>query len=188
MNKDFSEQKEKKDMKIIDFEKKGNTVRFALANRDDDYWGDDWDDSPYEDNAGPVYERFVDGYADFGFGFSVSVLEPSQAYSGSYSKQDMKEKKIPCLIIASKRSLIYSGLPEWEWDDFSSCLNSNIPNVIKIYFGDSIRKVESQLKLLQVAERAQDLKEPGEDFGECFTYIKFSQTRETPEVKDNENN
>lgn len=175
-------------MKIIDFEKKGNTIRFALANRDSEYWGDDWDDSPYEDNAGPVYDRFVDGYADFGFDFSVSVLEPSQTHDEHYSKQDMKEKKIPCLIIASKRSLTYSGLPEWEWDDFSSCLNSDIPNVVKIYFGDSIRKVESQLKLLQVTERAQDLKEPGEDFGEHFTYTKFSQTKKTPEVKDNEDN
>ena len=30
----------------------------------DIYYGDDWDDAPYEHNAGTVYEWFVKGYID----------------------------------------------------------------------------------------------------------------------------
>ena len=47
-------------MKIIDFDKKGNVVRFYLGEDVcNDYWGDDWNDAPYEHNAGTVYNRYV---------------------------------------------------------------------------------------------------------------------------------
>ena len=73
--------------KIIDFEVKGNVVRFYLGNKTDEwgwtnknykdrngntpdwlkpndtYYGDDWDDVPYEHNAGLVYDKFVKGTA-----------------------------------------------------------------------------------------------------------------------------
>ena len=39
---------------IIDFERKGNVVRFYLG-KNGEQWGDDWDDAPYEHNAGKVY-------------------------------------------------------------------------------------------------------------------------------------
>ena len=47
--------------KIIDFERKGNIVRFYLGdvNNSNGYYGDDWDDVPYEHNAGKVYEQYV---------------------------------------------------------------------------------------------------------------------------------
>lgn len=39
-------------MKIIDFERKGNLVRFYLGDDDlAEWWGDDWNDTPYEHNA-----------------------------------------------------------------------------------------------------------------------------------------
>ena len=58
-------------MKIIDFDKKGNVVRFYLGKDDlNDYWGDDWNDVPYEHNAGTVYDEFI-----------------------------MRKRKVPCLII-----------------------------------------------------------------------------------------
>ena len=64
-------------MKIIDFEKKGNLVRFWLGTDDcSDYWGDDWDDAPYEHNAGYVYSEYVTGYIDYVFPFETLVLEP----------------------------------------------------------------------------------------------------------------
>lgn len=174
--------KKGENMKIIDFEKKGNSVRFALSNRDENYWGDDWNDAPYEDNAGPVYGHFVEEYADFGFGFSAIVLEPSQAYRNSYTKEDMKERKVPCLIVASRRSLTYSGIPEWEWDDFTSCLESDILNIIKIYFGDDIEKIERQFKALMTQERLQNLAEGENALGDCFIYQKFCQFKK--HIKD----
>ena len=78
-------------MKIIDFEKKGNIVRFYLGEKTEDwgwtnpeykdytgetpswlkpkdtYYGDDWDDAPYEHNAGQVYEEFIKGQKDIAF-------------------------------------------------------------------------------------------------------------------------
>ena len=43
-------------MKIIDFECTGNVVRFYLGkDNEKDYHGDDWNDTPYECNAGTVY-------------------------------------------------------------------------------------------------------------------------------------
>ena len=78
-------------MKIIDFEKKGNVVRFYLGEQtenwgwtnpeykdytgktptwlkpSDRYYGDDWDDKPYEHNAGTVYGEFIKGYKDIAF-------------------------------------------------------------------------------------------------------------------------
>ena len=46
-------------LKIIDFEKKGNVVRFYYGKDSlKEWYGDDWDDRPYEHNAGEVYHRF----------------------------------------------------------------------------------------------------------------------------------
>ena len=35
------------DLFVIDFETRGNVIRLYYGN-DPDYWGDDWDDKPYE--------------------------------------------------------------------------------------------------------------------------------------------
>ena len=45
-------------MKIIGWDRKWNVVRFALGDDNLEYWsGDDWNDSPYEHNAGLPYEH-----------------------------------------------------------------------------------------------------------------------------------
>ena len=41
-------------MKIVDFKKEGNIVRFYLGETINGIYGDDWDDTPYEHNAGEV--------------------------------------------------------------------------------------------------------------------------------------
>ena len=78
-------------MKIIDFKKKGNVVRFYLGKDSlKEWWGDDWDDTPYEYNAGQVYDEYVTGHSDVFFNFDNLVLEPSDGTNDSgYSKQDM---------------------------------------------------------------------------------------------------
>lgn len=87
-------------MKIIDFEKHGNVVRFYLGeNSCKDYWGDDWNDAPYDCNAGEVYDRYVSGYIDIAFPFDWSVLEPSDGvYNCRFTKEDMKRRFVPCII------------------------------------------------------------------------------------------
>ena len=77
-------------MKIIDFEKKGNLVRFWLGDDNcTDYWGDDWDDAPYDCNAGTVYDEFIKGYKDICFPFDWIVVEPCDGVCNcNYSKED----------------------------------------------------------------------------------------------------
>jgi len=78
-------------MKIIDFKKKGNMVKFYLGQDDLEKWhGDDWNDTPYEHNAGTVYEEFVSGERVMVFGFDDVVFEPADGELNSpYCKVDM---------------------------------------------------------------------------------------------------
>ena len=121
--------------KIIDFERKGNLVRFYMGADDcSDYWGDDWDDAPYDCNAGEVYDRYKTGYKDVAFPFDSLVLEPSSDGSGSrrrFSKQDMKKRKVPCIIVVPESVRGDSFL-----DSFDDWVGAD--GILKYYFGDWI--------------------------------------------------
>lgn len=124
-------------MKIIDFEKKGNVVRFYLgADDNEDYTGDDWDDTPYEDNAGRVYEEHIVGHRDIVFPFDFAVLEPADIkwLSSSYwSKDDMKARNIPCIIVVLK--------PDGQHNDFYRYVGDR--ETIRFYFGDKMELSDS---------------------------------------------
>ncbi len=130
-------------MKVIDFDTRGNVVRLYFGKDDNnDYWGDDWDDIPYEHNAGKVYDQYVYGYIDYAFPFDCVVMTPasdwkySSGYSGGspFSKQDMKKRKCPCVIIKK-------GVNWWDGENYSEYLGSKEKNVSKIYFNDTIEDV-----------------------------------------------
>lgn len=110
-------------MKVIDFMKYGNTFRLYLGADDcNDYWGDDWNDAPYEHNAGCVYDRYIKGYVEFAFSLKCNVCETCDEYFNSpFSKEDMKNRKVPCLTIYT------------ELDD------------LVIYFGDNIDEISKQI-------------------------------------------
>ena len=92
-------------MKIIDWERKGNVVRFYLGQDTLTTWGgDDWDDAPYEHNAGKVYDKYISGQIDIAFGFDSTVEEPADICANSkYSKDDFIKRKAPFLTISHKR-------------------------------------------------------------------------------------
>lgn len=147
-------------MVIIDFEKKGNIVRFYLGEKipewgwtkpdykqkikgelkspewlkpSETFYGDDWDDSPYEHNAGKVYAEFIKGYTDIVFDFDDLVLEPCDGdfYNSSYSKEDMVNRIVPC-IIAIPKNLVANN-----WcTDFGYWVGCD--DIKKYYFGDMI--------------------------------------------------
>lgn len=149
-------------MVIIDFKRKGNLVRFYLGekieqwgwtNKDykdskgetpswlepsDTYYGDDWDDRPYEHNAGRVYDEFIKGYKDIAFGFDDIVLEPySGCFNSSWCKDDMVDRRIPCIIVIPKSKFSECGIQyEWEIDSFYEA--SLLDCSIKYYFGDEM--------------------------------------------------
>lgn len=121
-------------MIIIDWEKKGNLVRFYLGDKDDkDYWGDDWNDTPYEHNAGRVYEKYITGFRDVVFPYDYLVCEPADDwhYNGSpYSKEDMKKKKCPCICALKydPETFMEPGYIEMSADY----------NAVKFYFGEEM--------------------------------------------------
>ena len=124
-------------MKIIDFSKKGNLVRFYLGKDDcNDYWGDDWDDAPYDCNAEEVYDEYVCAIADVAFDFDSLVLEPCNSYhlNCSYTKEDMIKRNVPCLIIVPEE--VHEHSFQDQFDDWVSS-----DNVAKIYFGDKLDSV-----------------------------------------------
>lgn len=93
-------------MKIIDFETKGNVIRFALGADDcDDYWGDGWNNIYGQDNVGPVYDRFITGYATIFVPFDYAVCDLKRdwhyqnPFGPGWTKEDFKLEHIPCLIV-----------------------------------------------------------------------------------------
>ena len=120
-------------MKIIDFEKKGNVVRFYLGKDDDkDYRGDDWNDIPYEHNAGKVYQEHIVGYRDIAFPFEFAVLEPKDPEwqnNSRWCKDDMKARKVPCIIAIEN--------PDDFHDDYFDYYLGDV-RTVKFYFGDKM--------------------------------------------------
>ncbi len=139
--------------KIIDIIKNGNVVRYFLA-RDpkliDESWGDDWDDRPYEHNAGEVYNRYVEKIVDVFYPFDTMVQEPLEDwhYGGNspFSKEDFKKRKAPRLIICPQNEEEkYFGIIQ----DYS--LLAMDDNATKIYYGDDIIKaIEDAVYYMEV--------------------------------------
>lgn len=128
-------------MKIIDFERKGNVVRFYLGNAQcNDYWGDDWNDRPYEHNAGTVYDEFVKGYMDVAFPFGCNVLDPESDYhyhgNSPYCKEDFKKRHAPCIIVLSEETVKEDYC---TCDAYSHYMGSD--TVERFYYNDPADKV-----------------------------------------------
>ena len=120
-------------MQIIDIEKKVNVVRFYLGENGKQ-WGDDWDDAPYEHNAGEVYGEYVNATKDIAFPYDYIVLEPCDGVSNSrYSKQDMIKRKVPCLVIVPDELYKDDYFLSYTFDFWVA-----VDGVIKYYFGDEI--------------------------------------------------
>lgn len=88
-------------MKIIDWERNGNIVRFYLGvDSLENWYGDDWDDTPYEHNADTVYQEYVAGTMDIAFPFDAEVSEPCDGYWNSpYCKDDFKSGAVPIITV-----------------------------------------------------------------------------------------
>ena len=132
-------------MKIIDFIIHGNQVKFFLgADNCENYWGDDWDDRPYEHNAGTVYDEFVEAYFIKTFNWGFLVREPADgAMNGNsnYSKLDMKKRIVPCVVAVDED---YHD----SWDDSFSAVVGN-DNAIKYYFGDKVDETKEDIVYLK---------------------------------------
>lgn len=121
--------------KIIDFERKGNIVRFYLGADDcTDYCGDDWNDRPYEHNAGTVYDKYITEHIDVVFPFDCYVLDAASDYcyqgNSPFSKDDFKAGHAPCLLILPPDAdFLYA-------DSYSYNLGNK--RALHVYFNDDI--------------------------------------------------
>lgn len=129
------EQKEFPDnKKIIDFEKHGNQIKFLLGNLDcNDYHGDDWNDYPYEHNAGSVYDEYITGEWIVSFPFNWVIQEPCEGYLNSpYCKLDMRDKSVPCIA--------YLEDCDEYFENFGELVLRK--NCHKIYFNDTKETID----------------------------------------------
>jgi hypothetical protein len=129
-------------MKVIDFDTRGNVIRLYFGDDNDKkYWGDDWDDTPYEHNAGTVYEKYIVDIKEYAFLYDYGVFEPASDwhYNGNspFNKEDMKKGKCPCIIIKKTNN----------WDDcYCKHLGNKKNNILKIYFNDDFNVIDNKIK------------------------------------------
>lgn len=116
-------------MKILDFELFGNIVKLYLGETVEGIFGDDWNDTPYEHNAGCVYDKFYTDTIEIAFPLSTSVYEPCFGYDNSpYCKNDFLFRKVPFLLFGEVED-------SWKYHDFNELLEK-VPTLHKLYIGD----------------------------------------------------
>lgn len=126
-------------MKIIDIKEYGHLIKLFLG-KDDliDYWGDDWDDTPYEHNAEEVYERFVEKTIEIPISTEFAIASPENDYTyignSPFSKEDFKNG-VPFLVIGKESSFDFL---------YSNEVNKN--ENITISFNEKIEDVLEKLK------------------------------------------
>lgn len=118
-------------LKIIDFECKGNMVRFYLGKESElNYHGDDWNDAPYDRRGGTVYEEYITGTADLVFPFDALVLEPcAEDFDCRFCKDDMKAGIVPCIIVVP--GYLANGSFNRDFDYWATC-----KGIHKFYMND----------------------------------------------------
>lgn len=115
--------------KILDFECFGNIVKLYLGETVNGIYGDDWNDIPYEHNAGTVYDKFYTDTVEISFPLSTQVYEPCFGYDNSpYCKNDFLFRKVPFLLFGQLNEA-------WKYSDFEYLLD-NVSTLNKLYIGD----------------------------------------------------
>ena len=122
-------------LEIVDVRRVGNVVRFWLGPNALVAWGDDWNDAPYEHNAGEVYEEYTTAYVDVAFDLDTAVVEPcSGVLNSHWTKDDMRLRRVCCLAYVKpvdKRDM-------WIYEDsFAEVVGC--ANVHRVFFGYKVR-------------------------------------------------
>ena len=120
--------------KILDFECFGNIIKLYLGETVNGIYGDDWNDIPYEHNAGCVYDKFYTDTVEIAFPLSTQVYEPCFGYDNSpYCKNDFLFRKVPFLLFGQLNDA-------WKYSDFEYLLD-NVSTLNKLYIGDDWEEV-----------------------------------------------
>lgn len=150
---------DRKDLVLIDFEKKCNQLRLFFGD-DEKPWGDDWDDAPYQHNAGRVYEKFIKDTAVLSFYYDDIVMEPADDfYFQEVTKEAMLDKKIAAFIALP----VKHREPDSYWKSYSYPDLINNRNAIPFFFGMTIKEIENIL--------SKNFPKTHLDFSENFNYF-----------------
>lgn len=146
-------------LKLIDFEKKCNQLRLFFGNNEKP-WGDDWDDAPYQHNAGRVYSEFIKDTAVLSFYYDDIVYEPSDDYNfQDVSKEMMLKKKVPAFVALP----VKYREPESYWKCYSFAELLADSHTIPFYFGMTVKEIDEILK--------NNFPKTFLDFSENFNYF-----------------
>jgi len=122
-------------LKIIDYELKGNVVRFYLGKPTArNYHGDDWNDKLHESNGNRVYSEYITGTAEIAFPFDALVLDPCTGEFGAncrYSKDDMKNRIVPCVTVVPPEIAKDTHMESYSY--WAGCKEA-----LRFYFGDQM--------------------------------------------------
>ena len=132
-------------LKACWFEVSDYFVRIFLTDKDE-YWGDDWNDAPYECNCGPVYDEYVRGYIDIVVPLGLYIEEIKDiAYDQYWSIQDIRENRIPFCVIRAEEDCELIGLhqiPE-KYKSFKRC---------PLYFNDTLEEIINKIDIFLAKE------------------------------------
>lgn len=116
---------------LIDLRQKGNVVRLYFG-KNGEQKGDDWDDAPYEHNAGLVYDEFVNFTIDVALPFEVELITPAtDCCNSEYCREDFREMKVYAFKLA---------YDDWE------CETEVKIRPREIYFGDTWGQIKEILE------------------------------------------
>lgn len=127
--------------KLLDIENKGNVIRLYFGKAElDDWYGDDWDDAPFDSNCGIVYDKFVTLIVEYGISLDYNVCTPS--YEDYFiDRNEFKKGKYPLFIV---------GKSDWFLD--ISLLDKEPKDYTAFYMGQSLASVHGQLSLVYGAK------------------------------------
>lgn len=124
-------------LKIIDFQQFGHVIKLYLGDCDD-YWGDDWNDRPYEHNAETVYDKYVKGTIEIPIQTHIGITTPEDDYvyrgNSPFSKEDFKNG-IPFMVIGEETN--------WSFDYHIEVAR---PQNVVLHYNDPINEVLEKLK------------------------------------------
>lgn len=132
-----------KDLIIVDFALYSHQLVLFLGNpKIKDYHGDDWDDSPYDCNAGTVYSEYYEDMVILNFDENYEIIEPTYGYLNTpYCKEDMRDQGVPCILYQNKNML--NGYRPYN---FGTAWKSK--KYHEIHMGDKISKVVKEAGVL----------------------------------------
>lgn len=131
-------------LKVIDIKNNGNLIRFSLGDKNlKGYYGDDWNDIPYEHNADGVYTRFVKAYLDVVLPYGILYAEPKDDYrfegNSIYSKEMFRDLGFPFAVL-------YNDKDAYEGSYVTVLSNQDLESRLLLYFEEKADKLISRLK------------------------------------------